>query len=101
MITKQDVAYVAKLAHLTISEAEQENFVSQLDTILDYINQLDELDDILEEKNIKPTMHAWDSEETYLREDVVVASMDRDDILKESARSLEGSFIVPKVIDIS
>ncbi len=101
MITTQDVAYIAKLAHLKINEQEQELFVGQLNTILDYVEQLNELDEILDKENVQPTMYTWSSENSRLREDKAQPSMDREDILKESADARKGSFAVPKVIEHS
>jgi aspartyl-tRNA(Asn)/glutamyl-tRNA(Gln) amidotransferase subunit C len=43
-ISRQDVLYVAELAHLELSEAEVETFRSQLDRILTYIEKLNQLD---------------------------------------------------------
>lgn len=101
MITAKDVAYIAKLAHLKLDDQEQERFVGHLNQILEYVDQLNELDDVLEKNNVQPTMHTWASEETYMREDCLKPSMNRDDILKESADARNGSFAVPKVIEAS
>jgi aspartyl-tRNA(Asn)/glutamyl-tRNA(Gln) amidotransferase subunit C len=42
-ITREDVARVAELAHLELSEAEFETFSRQLDSILTYVDKLNEL----------------------------------------------------------
>lgn len=43
-ISKEDVARVAELAHLELSDAELETYRAQLDSILEYIGKLNELD---------------------------------------------------------
>ena len=43
-ITREDVLRVAELAHLELSEAEIEMFSRQLDSILSYVEKLNELD---------------------------------------------------------
>jgi aspartyl-tRNA(Asn)/glutamyl-tRNA(Gln) amidotransferase subunit C len=43
-LTEKDVRYVADLAHLDLTEAEIESFLPQLDSILDYVQKLNELD---------------------------------------------------------
>ncbi len=43
-ITREDVLRVAELAHLELSEAEIEMFSRQLDSILTYVEKLNELD---------------------------------------------------------
>ena len=101
MITKDDVSYIANLSNIRIGEQDKELFVGHLNTILQYVDQLGELDEILEKDNIQPTMHAWDSTDMVLREDEIKPSMDAQDILKESADARSGSFAVPKVIEVS
>lgn len=44
VITAEDVRKVAHLARLAIDESEIEALTQQLDSILDYVNQLSELD---------------------------------------------------------
>lgn len=43
-VTEKDVAYVADLANLDLSHAERERMVRDLNSILDYIDSLSELD---------------------------------------------------------
>jgi len=43
-ITREDVQRVAELAHLELSEAEAELFRGQLDSILEYVSKLNQLD---------------------------------------------------------
>ena len=43
-LSTSDVEYVARLARLEISEAEKDKFTAQLNDILRYIDQLNELD---------------------------------------------------------
>ena len=43
-ITREDVLRVAELAHLELTEAEMEMFSRQLDSILSYVEKLNELD---------------------------------------------------------
>ena len=51
--TKDDVLKLAKLANLQISDKEAETYSSQLGAILEYVNQLQELDT----DNIEPIAH--------------------------------------------
>lgn len=50
MLTKQEVEHIAQLARLGLSEDEKEKFREQLSKILDYVNQLQEVNT----KNIEP-----------------------------------------------
>ncbi|MFA6295946.1 MAG: Asp-tRNA(Asn)/Glu-tRNA(Gln) amidotransferase subunit GatC [Patescibacteria group bacterium] len=51
IITKSEVEKVAKLARIKITEQEKEKFAKQLTGILDYVNQLSEVNT----DNVKPT----------------------------------------------
>lgn len=64
MIDKKQVKDIAKLAMLQLTEEEVEKFKKDFSEILDYIEQLKELD--LE--NVKETSHPFESE-NVLRED--------------------------------
>ncbi len=50
-LTRKDVLHVAKLAKLTLSEAEISKFLPQLSKILEYVKKLNEVDT----KDVKPT----------------------------------------------
>lgn len=43
-LTEKDVRYVAELAHLELTEEEVRKFLPQLDSILQYMEKLNELD---------------------------------------------------------
>ena len=93
-ITKEEVGYVAKLARLYLSEDNIEVFTGQLDKILDYIDQLNELD----VKDVSPTSQAVSSE-NVLREDIVDNTFSKDLSLKNAPLEEDGFFKVPKVLE--
>ena len=43
-VTEQDVAYVADLANLELTDQERQRMLKDLNSILDYIDRLNELD---------------------------------------------------------
>ena len=71
-ITKKEVEYVARLARLSLSEAEKEKMTAQLDSILQYMDKLNKLDT----KNIEPTSHVLPLNNVW-REDMVKPSPSR------------------------
>jgi aspartyl-tRNA(Asn)/glutamyl-tRNA(Gln) amidotransferase subunit C len=80
-LTNTEVLHVAKLAKLNLSEEEIEKFTTQLSSVLDYINELNEVDT----SNIEPT-----SQTTGLE------NVKRDDVYKTDhvltqAEALAGS----------
>ncbi len=93
-ITKDEVAHVAKLARLELTEEEQATFTGQMDAILAYVDKLNELDTT----GIIPTAHAVPMENAF-REDLVAPSIGVDNALANAPDRVEGFFRVPKVIE--
>ena len=70
-ISRDDVARVAELAYLELSETELETFRAQIDEILDYIDKLNEIDTA----KVEPMAQVLSDDQTAdatLREDTVV-----------------------------
>jgi aspartyl-tRNA(Asn)/glutamyl-tRNA(Gln) amidotransferase subunit C len=94
MIDKEQVRKVAHLARLELTPAEEEQFTTQLGDILDYVEQLNELD----VTNILPTTRAIDVS-NITRPDVLKPYAEREAIL-QSAPEQEGDFFrVPKILN--
>lgn len=93
MIDKEQVRKVAHLARLGLTPEEEEQFTTQLGSILDYFEQLGELD----VSDVPPTTRAIDVS-NIARPDELHQYSDRDLIL-ESAPEQEGDFFkVPKIL---
>jgi len=93
-LTKDDVRYVADLARLEFDEKETDSLVGQLQKILEYEQELNELDTT----GVEPTAHAF-SLNNVLREDVVKESLDREEALSNAPEKDQGCFKVPKVLE--
>ena len=109
-VTDKDVAYVADLANLELSVNERASMVRDLNSILDYIDKLNELDT----SNVEPMAQVADrygidnskqGAERFsyaTREDIVEGlrkSLPHDEAL-ENAPDTDGTFFrVPKVIE--
>ncbi|HAK55387.1 MAG: Asp-tRNA(Asn)/Glu-tRNA(Gln) amidotransferase subunit GatC [Vicinamibacterales bacterium] len=94
-LTRADVERIAELAHLELSEEEQETFARQLAEILAYAEAVQAVDTT----DVPPTTHLLSSHDA-LRADEVRDSLSRDDALANApdAAADEGFFKVPKVI---
>jgi aspartyl-tRNA(Asn)/glutamyl-tRNA(Gln) amidotransferase subunit C len=92
-IDKKEILHIARLAHLDFSDEEYDRFTSQLNTILEYVAQLDQLDTA----SIEPTSHIGGGSHA-LRDDRVRRSIARDEALANAPQSAAGHFKVPKVI---
>ncbi len=94
MLDRDQVHKVAHLARLDLTEAEETQFATQLSGILDYFEQLSELD----VSDVAPTTRAIDVSNVF-RPDQLQPYGDRDQIL-DGAPDREGEFFrVPKIIN--
>ena len=94
-LTAADVLRIAELAHLELGEAEVELFRRQINEILEYAEQVQEVDT----SGVSPTSHPLDVHDAW-REDVVQPSLDRRSGLANApdADRDAGLFKVPKVL---
>ncbi len=93
-ITREEVLHVAKLARLEFTDAEVDPFTSQLSAILEYVEQLGELD--LE--GVEPTAHVHEIVNAF-RADQVRPSLGTEAVLSNAPQAEDGCFKVEKVID--
>ncbi|MBE9006085.1 Asp-tRNA(Asn)/Glu-tRNA(Gln) amidotransferase subunit GatC [Fortiea sp. LEGE XX443] len=94
MIDREQVHKVALLSRLELTPEEEEQFTTQLGNILDYVQQLSELD----VSDVLPTTRAIDVS-NVTREDKLQPYPNRDAIL-DSAPEQEGEFFkVPKILN--
>ena len=96
-ITEKDVLYVAALGNLELSEQETAQFAVDLDSILAYVEKLNELDTSSVEPMAQVLYEAKDV--TTLRADQVRPSLPREQSLANAPESAAGQFKVPKVIE--
>jgi len=94
MIDEKQVQHVARLARLKLSEQELKCFSAQLSKILDYINQLNEVDT----SSVEPMSHPLDLKNVF-REDGVKPSLPRDEAMGNAPQSRSGFFLVPPVLE--
>lgn len=96
-ITESDIAKIAQLAHLEITEEERRAFTPQIAEIVSYVEQLNELDTSQVEPAIgglTPEGERTDSS----REDAVQPSLGQRLALDQAPDPASGHFRVPKVL---
>jgi aspartyl-tRNA(Asn)/glutamyl-tRNA(Gln) amidotransferase subunit C len=93
-ITKEQVEHVAFLARLKFNEVEKERYTTQLNSILDYMSQLAELDTA----TVEPTFHAVARTNVY-REDEIHPSLSQELSLSNAPDGDGRFFRVPKIIE--
>jgi aspartyl-tRNA(Asn)/glutamyl-tRNA(Gln) amidotransferase subunit C len=92
-ISRDEVAKVARLARLTLSDAELEVFTEQLGQILEHARDMNTLD----LSGVVATAHPFGIT-NVVREDVVEASLDRDVVLAMAPDAREHRFAVPRIL---
>ncbi|WP_419743806.1 Asp-tRNA(Asn)/Glu-tRNA(Gln) amidotransferase subunit GatC [Macrococcoides bohemicum] len=93
-VTNEQVKHVAHLARLEITEEEAAKFSSQLEAILNFADQLEEVDT----ENVEPTFHVLELQ-NVLREDVAEKSLTQEEILRNARSTESGQFKVPSILD--
>ena len=93
-ISIEEIEHIASLARLSLTEKEKQLFGSQLSSILDYMEKLNELDT----RNIEPTSHVLPLS-NVMRNDVPGPSIPREDALMNAPDHTEKFFRVPKIIE--
>ena len=89
-----DVAYVARLARLNLTDEETELFQKQLGDVLKYAEKLHEVD----VSNVEAAAHALPIFNVF-REDAPRDWFTAQQALSNAPRQANGLFIVPKVVE--
>lgn len=92
-ITRDDVAHVANLARLDLSEADLDRFTDQLGAILDHAADLTSLD----LHDVEPMAHPVPLL-NVTRPDEVRPSLDRVEVLDAAPAAEAGQFRVPPIL---
>lgn len=93
-ITRDEVAHLARLARLAVTDEELDLFAGQLDVILGSVARVQEV----AAADIPPTTHAVPLT-NVLRPDVVAPCLDRDEVLAAAPAAEDGRFRVPRILD--
>lgn len=90
---KNTVEYLAKLARIKLSDAEISKLVRDLETILDYVSQLNQLDT----EKVKPVTHVLRLNNVF-RKDEKKSSLQVVEVFKNAPEKTENMFKVPGII---
>jgi aspartyl-tRNA(Asn)/glutamyl-tRNA(Gln) amidotransferase subunit C len=93
-LDKATVAKIARLARIEVGEADLERLAAELSGILDFVEQLDEVDTA----DVAPLTSVVEMR-LKAREDEVSDGDRQDDILRNAPRAVHGFFVVPKVVE--
>ena len=92
-ITKSDVEKIAHLARIELDEAEKEKFTRQFENILEFVNELQNVDTsgVEEISQIAGLENVW-------REDEAGKSLSNEEALKNAPTSEKGYFRVKEIL---
>lgn len=93
LISSADVAYVAKLAHLSFDEQQAQDMVGKLGSILEYMQQLNEIDTT----GVELTTHVLPINNVF-REDVPGVQLSNDQALANAPEREDNFFRVPRIL---
>lgn len=89
-----DVAYIAGLAKLELSDEEKERFTKDLGQVLEYVAQLEKWDT----SQVQPMYHPLPTYDA-VRPDVPGKSLEQEAALANAPAQEDGQFRVPKVVE--
>ena len=99
MVSEKDVSYVADLAHLELTDEERIRMLKDLNSILGYIDRLNQLDT----SNVEPMAQVaslyGERKDEVMRSDETRPSLPREEALRNAPVSDGTFFKVPKVIE--
>jgi aspartyl-tRNA(Asn)/glutamyl-tRNA(Gln) amidotransferase subunit C len=93
-LSRDEVAKVALLARLRLRPDELETFTDQLNSIVEFVAQLQEPDT----RDVEPLAHGVEVRNVF-RDDVRGPSLPRDDALANAPQRNAESFLVPAVLE--
>lgn len=89
-----DLDYTAKLARLALSDEEKQTFATQLGSVLDYFQRLEELD----VSGVEPSAHPFPLE-NVLGADEPGPTLTAEQALQNAPAQRDGQIVVPKVVE--
>ncbi len=92
-ISRDEVAHLARLARLALTEDELVGFAGQLDAILAHVGQIQSVD----VTGVEPTDNPLKSV-NVTRPDTVVPGLAQDEALAAAPRAEDGRFAVPRIL---
>lgn len=93
MISKEEVEYVAWLAHIELTDEEKEKFIKELCSIIEFVQKLNEI----QTEEVQPMYHIAPIK-NITREDKVEKSLAQEKVLEIAPAKERCHYKVPKII---
>jgi aspartyl-tRNA(Asn)/glutamyl-tRNA(Gln) amidotransferase subunit C len=92
-ISRDDVAHLARLARLALTDAELDSFAGQLDAILTHVSQVQSVD----VTGVEPTDNPL-KDVNVTRPDEMTPCLTQVEALAEAPEAVDGRFAVPQIL---
>jgi aspartyl-tRNA(Asn)/glutamyl-tRNA(Gln) amidotransferase subunit C len=93
-ISRDEVAHLARLARLALTDDELESYAGQLDAILDHVSQIQAVD----VAGVVPTGNPL-TDVNASRPDVVEPCLTQEQALAQAPKAVDGRFAVPRILE--
>lgn len=92
-ISKDEVAHVARLARLSLTDDELDRFTGQLGAVLEHARDVESLDTA----GVPPTAHPLPIRNVF-RDDDLEPALDREEVLSQAPAVEDHKFRVPRIL---
>ncbi|MHC9296445.1 Asp-tRNA(Asn)/Glu-tRNA(Gln) amidotransferase subunit GatC [Mycobacterium sp. LTG2003] len=92
-ISRDEVAHLARLARLALTDNELDSFAGQLDAILGHVSQIQSVD----VTGVEPTDNPL-KDVNVSRPDTVEPCLSQDEALAAAPNAVDGRFAVPRIL---
>ena len=93
-IKREDILHLADLSNFSLEESEIESLGRELENIIDYISELNELDT----DGLEPTYQVFEMENIWRDDEIKEQEADREALLALTKDSQDNQIKVPKVL---
>ncbi len=93
-IKREDILHLAVLSNLSLKEEEIEPLKKDLEGIIGYISQLDELDT----EGVEPTYQVFEMENVWRSDEILAQDATREELLALTKEEKDNQVKVPKVL---
>jgi aspartyl-tRNA(Asn)/glutamyl-tRNA(Gln) amidotransferase subunit C len=90
----KQIEHLAKLSDFSLSEKDSKSLGKDLESIINYISQLDELDT----KDIEPTYQVFEMENVWRDDEIIPQEATREELLALSKEQEDNQIKIPKVL---
>jgi aspartyl-tRNA(Asn)/glutamyl-tRNA(Gln) amidotransferase subunit C len=92
-ISRDEVAHLARLARLALTDDELDSYAGQLDAILEHVSQIQSVD----VTGVVPTGNPLKDVNVF-RPDVVEPCLTQEEALDQAPKAVDGRFAVPRIL---